>query len=610
MFAFGEFVLDPQLFQLRRCGEIVGLEPKVFDVLLYLVRHADRVVTRQELLASLWPQEVVTEAVLPANINVLRKALGQKRGERTPIETVHGRGYRLAMPVIQRHPSGPMLRVSERAVARVGERAITPTPSELELPQDASFVGRVSLLERLIISMNNAQLGQGQVCLLTGEAGVGKTRLASRVSEIARRFNADLWRGVCPEGVGTPTLWIWQQMVRCAIISEGEPLVRDWLGGNLESLLRLATEVSSPEGLLPDAGPSAEGAEEHDRATFRMLDATQRLLTYASASRLRVLVLEDMHRADLASWNVLRLLAPQLEKLSVLVIATLRGRDDLTVFEPVQKHVGELARNPSCQSIYVRGLSENESADLLLRVLGHPLSEQQVKKLHMKSGGNPLFLRELAEALAEYADGSGRIDEQALDDMQGFEPPEVVRNVLRRRVSRLGERAYQVLEAASVFASTWDAKNLERVTGMERPEVLSALDAATTQRIVVTMPGVDTYRFSHDLVRDTLRADLSMQAKKRFHLLAAAACEESLPWRGTEGIRELAHHLYQALPEGNPRVAIDWLTKAATHAQRRLDHHDAALLFRFALDAARFLPEPDPALQNRLRTALSQLGRT
>src|SRR3954452_20453524 len=106
MFVFGEFTLDLQLYQLRQGDQIVPLEPKVFDVLRYLVEHNDRVATKRELLDSLWPNEVVTDAVLPTNINALRRALGQSRGDKIPIETVHGRGYRFAMPVRRSANSG------------------------------------------------------------------------------------------------------------------------------------------------------------------------------------------------------------------------------------------------------------------------------------------------------------------------------------------------------------------------------------------------------------------------------------------------------------------------------------------------------------------------
>lgn len=575
---------------------MIPLEPKVFDVLRYLVQHSDRVATRQELLSALWPNEVVTEAVLPTNINVLRKALGQKKGDRTPIETVHGRGYRFSVPVVVMGPSTVHPAETRAPTStRPGESARSLPAVVTVNPVDPSFAGRSQLLERLLANMRAAQERHGNVCLLTGEAGIGKTRLSSHVAEVARAAGADVWLGVCPEGMGTPMLWIWQQMLRCALVSEGPATLREWLGTSAGDVVQWLPALSDPRDTMPVDGP------EH--ATFRMLDALQRILSHASASRMRVLVLEDMHRADQASWNLLRLLAPQLEQLSVWVVATLRGRDDLTVYEPVQKHVAELSRIPGCHSFFVRGLSEAESADLLVRVLGFPLSDQQVKKLHARSDGNPLFLRELAECL----DANGQIDGQAIDDVQGVEPPEVVRYVLRRRVSRLGAGAYQLLEAASIFSSTWDAKNLERVTGMEREQVVAALDAAVNQRIVQTLPGVETYRFVHDLVRDTLRADLTTQAKKRFHLLAAIACEECLPWRGAEGVREVAHHLYQALPEGDALNAVTWLMRAARSAEHAFDHQDAALLYRFALDATRFLAEPDRALQRQLHETLARV---
>ncbi len=599
VYAFGEFVLDPQLFQLRHGAEVIALEPKVFDVLHYLIANSERVVTRQELLSTLWPNEVVTEAVLPTNINVLRRALGQKRGERAPRETVHGRGYRLAVPVEHKPRE---IRRSERATP-LTTHDLGAARFEPRGPDD-TFVGRSVLLERLLIAFAETQRGRGQVCLLSGEAGVGKTRLARRVTEIARARGADVWLGVCPEGMGTPMLWIWQQMLRCALTAEGREKVQSWLGDPRAGVSTWLAELAGTERQTSRAAssPSAAG-EGREAATFRMLDVMQRLLVRACATRPRVLVLEDMHRADLASWNLLRLLTPQLEQLPVLLVATVRNRDDVTAHEPVQKHLGELSRIPACHAFSVRGLGEEESAELLARVLGRELGPL-AKKLHVKADGNPLFLRELAEAVAENPQF-----EQAIDEAQGFEPPEVVRHVLRRRVSRLGEAAYQLLEAASVFATSWDVKSLERVAGMERAQVLATLDVAVQQRIVLPLPGLETYRFSHDLVRDTLRADLATQAKKRLHLRAASACEESLPWRGTEGVRELAHHLYQALPEGDSSVAIAWLRRAAETAEASLDLQDAALLYRFALDATRFLREPTPGLRAKLREALARVSQ-
>ena len=97
--AFGDFELDDGLFELRREGRVVKLPPKTFDLLLYLVRHRDRVVSKSELLDRLWSGEHVTEAVLPTNVSAARAALGDSRERPGMIQTVHGRGYRFVAAV-------------------------------------------------------------------------------------------------------------------------------------------------------------------------------------------------------------------------------------------------------------------------------------------------------------------------------------------------------------------------------------------------------------------------------------------------------------------------------------------------------------------------------
>ena len=136
--------------------------------------------------------------------------------------------------------------------------------------------------------------------------------------------------------------------------------------------------------------PAVSATFEH--ASFRALDAVSRLLSSSSRARPRVVLLEDMHRADDASWQLLRLLAPTLERCAVLIIVTLRSRDDLTVAAPVERNVDALCRTPLCHRFYLRGLEEAETAELAKALLGD-VSESLVHTLHEKAGGNPLFSR-------------------------------------------------------------------------------------------------------------------------------------------------------------------------------------------------------------------------
>jgi predicted ATPase/DNA-binding winged helix-turn-helix (wHTH) protein len=590
MYVFGDFVLDTQLYQLRRGDDVIPLEPKVFDVLRYLVEHNDRVATKRELLDALWPNEVVTEAVLPTNINALRRALGQKRGDKLPIETVHGRGYRFAMPVSKS--------VGTRSSIRPSMRTSFAPMDESALEDDHEpFVGQGALVSKLKRCLVRALGEQGQVCVLSGEAGIGKTRLARRLAELARAHGADVWMGACPEGAATPQLWPWTQILRGALHAEGVEQVRRWLG---PSAVDLAPWV--PE-LVDERESGALGSREN--ASFRVFDAIVRILSQASRARPRVIWLEDMHRADDASWQLLRLLTPHLERAPVLVVVTVRSRDDLTVAAPVQRNVDALLRAPFCHRFYVRGLEEQDTRELVEKMLDRQIEADLVHVLHEKTGGNPLFVRELVEWL----DARGRTDVAALREAPDLAPPEMVRHVLRRRVNRLGPEAQRVLEAGAVIGASWDVWSVERVTSLSRESVLAVVDAALAQRIVVPLPArVEGYRFAHDLLRDTLYSDLPTAQRKRMHLAVAGCLEERAAWLGTEGVREVAHHLYHALPDGQPGVAIAWLQRAAELTAQESAYDEAARYYRMAGDATRLLPSADPDLVATLNGARTRMA--
>lgn len=581
-YAFGDFVLDLQLFQLRQGDQVIPLEPKVFDVLRYLVEHHDRVATKRELLDALWPNEVVTEAVLPTNINALRRALGQGRGEKTPIETVHGRGYRFSMPVVRGRsiPVGP------------GNPSVAPNAAAEE--DEEPFVGQTVLLEKLKRALSRTLAEQGQICILRGETGIGKSRIAKRIAALARAHGADVWAGACPEGLGTPPLWVWQEVLRSAKSSEGATGLRRFLGASAAELSPWLHE------LLEDAEDSLLSRGERDR--FRLYDAFVRLLSSSSKVRPRVLCLEDLHRADDASWQLLRLLAPHLESLAVLVLCTVRSRDDLTVAMSVQRHVEDLARLPFCQRYQVNELDEPETRELLDKLLQRPVQPELSRLIYQKAGGNPLFLRELAEWIAS----TGQNDADALREAPSLSPPELVRRVLLRRVERLGERGHRLLSAAAVVGTSFELGCLVEVTGMDRSAAMDVADAAVESRVIVPLPEhLDRYRFAHELIRDTLYAELRGQERKRLHRAVAEFLTRRLPTG--QAVKDVAVHYYRSLPDGDPSQAIGWIARAAEACEHEHAYGDAVRFYRCALDAARLAAEPEPDELGRLHQALERV---
>ena len=243
--AFGDCEIDRELYQLRRRGRVVKLEPKVFDVLAHLAEHRDRVVTKQELLDVLWPAEALSESVLPRAIAAARRAVGDTRAKARVIETVHGRGYRFVAEV---------------------KTGGTPAAPPAEPAPSALFVGRERTLARLERALDAALAGRGGLVLLAGEPGIGKTRTAEELARKANERGAQVLLGRCFEGEGAPVFWPWVQVLRGLAAATDPARLRMALGSDAATLAQLVPELGS---VRSDAIAAAAG----EQARFRLFDA-------------------------------------------------------------------------------------------------------------------------------------------------------------------------------------------------------------------------------------------------------------------------------------------------------------------------------------------------
>lgn len=561
-FRFRDCVVDVALFELRRGGQRVELEPKVLRLLLFLLENRERAVAKDEILDAVWPGTAVGEGSLTRAVSLARAALGEPPGGEI-IRTVRGRGYRIGVPVALESDTAGL------AGAAAGRSDFLCRERELGLARDA-------LLQALA--------GRGQVLVLVGEPGIGKTRLAEEVAALARERGADVCWGRCREGEGAPAFWPWIQILRACLAARGSDALPRRLGAGTAEIAEIVPE-------LRDRLPGLPFPDRRDagQARFRLFDAVTALLRAAAADRPLVLVLDDLHSADEPSLRLLQFLGEEIRDCSLLVLATYRDAE-VRPGDPLSATLAELLRVQRPQrTIFLGGLSEGCVRRFVERFAGSDPAPELVEALHRRTEGNPLFLLELLQWI------QGRDEGWTARGSWMVSLPEGVKHVIGRRLEGLSPACHRLLEQAAVLGRSFGLPILARVCGRPEDELLAPLEEAERARIVEPLgDGPGRFRFSHGLIAETLRDRLGSAARVRLHHQVAEVLEQLYTPRALArtdlppeiaGARlaELAHHFGEAAVAGDAARAVDYSLRAAAHAAGVLAFEEAVRHYERAL---------------------------
>jgi len=568
-YRFGAFELHEPLFELRRGGVRVELQPKALDLLLHLLRHRDRMVPKDELLAHLWPDVAVSEASLSKAVSAARRAVGDSGETQAWIGTVRGRGFRF-VGAVSEHEAPPAN----------GARADDGAPAP-----DGGFVGRGDVLGAIAEAVAAADQGTGRVILLAGEAGMGKTRTAQEAAARARRAGCTVLTGWCAERAGAPTLWPWRQLLR-QLAMDGERFSRAGaLDGGPADLAELLPMVHRGER-------ARHAPLDPEQAQFGLFETVIELLTHATRDATHLLVLDDFHWADRGSLRLLGFLAREVPRARLVLLVTHRA-DDLADGHPLL----ELSRRPECRALGLAGLDLADVARLAELETGQRVSAAVAGAIRDRTGGNPFFAKELARALAQRGD---------LSAVQSAPPsmplPGGIREVLRQRLGRLSPTCRKTLVAAAAMGHELDVGVLASVVGEPAGALLERLDEAAAARVIE--PGDGGYTFTHGLVRDALLAALSSAERARLHRRIGEAIEA----RGDPDahLARLAYHFWEGAPSGGPERAIDYARRAGDRAAEMLAADAAAAHYRRALELEPRLAVRDDRLRGELLLGLGQ----
>ena len=409
------------------------------------------------------------------------------------------------------------------------------------------------------------------------------------------------WGGTA-EGESAPAFWPWAQVVRAVVMEAGlteagPATVAAGLPG-APWLAQLAPDAAAGLG-SPDPPPRSLDAES---ARFQLHEAVVAALASVSADRPLVVVLDDLHWADVASLTLCSFVAARLKGTRILVVGTYRPTE-LSRDHPLVPTLADLARQPLLGRIELRGLDRGEVGDFLAEGWGVEPSGELAAAVHARTDGNPFFVTELVKLLAS----EGRLG--WADAVAVAHVPAGVRDVLRRRLGRLPEATNALLRVAAVIGREFDLELLSVASDHDEDRTLEAVEAALVTGIVADDPVVlGRYRFSHALVQQTLYDELSALPQARLHARVGATLEK-LP-RTPARMAELARHFYRAAGVVGPDQGVGYALEAAAAAQAALAYEAVEVHLRRALELIERIPagperdRQELLVQNRLALSL------
>ncbi|GAA1090712.1 BTAD domain-containing putative transcriptional regulator [Pseudonocardia alni] len=420
-----------------------------------------------------------------------------------------------------------------------------PGPAPGDPPaRTPSLLGRAAELGRLAAAAERAR-GGGQLVLVAADAGAGKSTL---LAAFAAAATADGWTAVtgrCPEIDGAPPAWAWREIVDALVTAHDPP-------------------ADLVERLAPLRSPAGPGGAE---VTFWLARAVVELLAVAGRERPLLLVLDDLHRAESETLALLRAVVAGVTELPVLVAAGLRPAE---AGAELQAALAALAE-PTADRIEPAPMTAGDVAGMLDRHGVPAAAPELVARITERTGGNPLFVRELARLVA--AEGPSA----AADAV-----PAGVREVLRRRLARLPAITRTALARVSVLGRDLDTDDaLDLAATADGADPLDALEPAVLGGMLLE-PGPGRLRFSHDLVRDTLYGDIPQLRRARLH----AAAHAILTRRRPDDPVPLAHHALAAGSAVEPDRALAAVRAAAAAAAGFGSHREAARFYGRAVELA------------------------
>ncbi|MDO8672909.1 MAG: AAA family ATPase, partial [Dehalococcoidia bacterium] len=502
-------------------------------------------------------------------------------------------------------------------------RGVTSTNHPSRKPSGSGstspFVGREAELRRLNVALHLAAKGQGSTIFLTGQPGIGKTRLAREAVNMAKDLGFTALQGRAYSlGTGLAYAPILDALgpylrslepARLSLLLKGLPDLGRLLGG-----LGLPSLFLHPEGL---GDPALERT--------RLFETTLRLLVRLAEEAPVILYIDDLHWADSASLEMMHYLARGLAEQRAVLLATY-STGPLNMSSGLRALVGPLQREGLAEEIVLSALGPETVEKLARGFLGGEPPDNLLTLLDERAGGTPLFVEAFMSSLID--SGHLAIDPThgkglwLLNTEEAFVLPESIRHLVLERLTRLTPTDRRIVDLIAVIGMGTSHDVLRSASGMEENTLLASLQSLRAAGILSEgTDGQDViYNLTHPQIQEVAYAELPEMARRHIHVAAIEAIESSRVAR-PEDVNRLARHYRGAGPEADQNRALGVLLAAGDHARALYANQEAAQHYSAALGMVRqgrcstdlvssyFQGEaPLPWLLERLGEAWGRLG--
>jgi len=465
------------------------------------------------------------------------------------------------------------------------------------------LVGRAVESQQLKQHWDQAQQARGHLVLLSGEPGVGKTRLAQDLIAHAQKSGAIVLRGGCYEyEATTPYLPIVEAFREWVHWQSAEQL-RSALGATAPEIAKFAPEIEAKLGGLA-ANPTLSPSEER----LRMFDNAARFLQSLAAQRGLLVFIDDVHWADQGTLSLLHYLLRHLKNDRVLILGAYR-EIELDRTHPLASALVDWNRERLATRIALGRLSRADTGALLATLFGQEsVSDEFVAALYRETEGNPFFIEEVIKSLIEQGQiyrEEGRWGRQETDELA---IPQSVKEAIGRRLNRLSDPAVDALRTAAALGKIFPFHELAAVSSADEDALLDALDEASAAQLIransrapgAASGGDDSFAFTHDKIREVLYEELNPIRRRRLHQRIGETLErlygppasdaEVAGARTDEHAQDLAYHFSLA---GDLPRALTYSRRAAQNAERVFAHDEALKFLEQARESAEALNRID-----------------